>query len=419
MADAPPGTDNTPGSLLPWASLRYRDYRLLFTASLFVTMAHQMRQMQNLYHVYDLSGSAFQLGLTGLAQGIPLFAIGLFAGTLADFIDRRKLLFLTIAANFLTAVVLGILTITGAIEVWHILVGTALTSGVNIILNPVRMALISRLVPRSHLTNAVSLNSSISQGSHFIGPMLAGLTLAWMDAGNAYLLNALFYLPAAAGVFFLKVPSPPDPIKETFSFKSILGGVRFLIGQQTVFVLVLLDFAIVGVGYYPPLLPVFAKDIFHVGPAGFGLLASAPAIGGTLGTAALLIAGDVKRKGLFALWAFLLFSLSLGVFSVSSNFRLGLVLVGCLGLTNSLQAVMRQTTFHLLTPDHVRGRSFSVFNMFSQGANSVGAMVVGFAAALIGAPGALLMGSVIGVFLTLAVWTSWPGLRQFRATTSL
>ncbi len=417
MADTQSETENEAGALLPWASLRYRDYRLLFSASLFVTIAHQMRQMQNLYHVYDLSGSAFQLGLTGLAQGIPLFAIGLFAGTLADFIDRRKLLFLTIAANFLTAVVLGILTITGIIEVWHILVGTALTSGVNIILNPVRMALISGLVPRSHLTNAVSLNSSISQGSHFVGPMLAGLTLAWMDAGNAYLLNALFYLPAAAGIFLLKIPSIPDRVKETFSIKSLLGGVRFLIGQRTVFVLVLLDFAIVGVGYYQPLLPVFAKDIFHVGPAGFGLLASAPAVGGTIGTVALLIAGDVKRKGLFALWAFLLFSLSLGVFAVSPSFRLSLVLVGCLGLTNSLQAVMRQTTFHLLTPDHVRGRAFSVFNMFSQGANSVGAMVVGFAAALLGAPGALLMGSAIGVLLTLTVWSAWPGLRQFRATT--
>jgi MFS family permease len=416
MADTQSETENEAGALLPWASLRYRDYRLLFSASLFVTIAHQMRQMQNLYHVYDLSGSAFQLGLTGLAQGIPLLAIGLFAGTLADFINRRKLLFLTIAANFLTAVVLGILTITGTIEVWHILVGTALTSGVNIILNPVRMALISGLVPRSHLTNAVSLNSSISQGSHFVGPMLAGLTLAWMDAGNAYLLNALFYLPAAAGIFLLKIPSLSDRVKETFSIKSLLGGVRFLIGQRTVFVLVLLDFAIVGVGYYRPLLPVFAKDIFHVGPAGFGLLASAPAVGGTIGTVALLIAGDVKRKGLFALWAFLLFSLSLGVFAVSPSFRLSLVLVGCLGLTNSLQAVMRQTTFHLLTPDHVRGRAFSVFNMFSQGANSVGAMVVGFAAALLGAPGALLMGSAIGVLLTLTVWSAWPGLRQFRAT---
>lgn len=414
MADTRLQSENSTAALRPWASFRYRDYSLLFLSSLFVTMAHQMRQMQNLYHVYELSGSAFQLGLTGLAQGIPLFAVGIFAGTLADFIDRRKLLFLTVAANFLTAVALGVLTLAGVIQVWHILVGTALTSGVNIILNPVRMAMISGLVPRSHLTNAVSLNSSISQGSHFVGPMLAGLTLAWMDAGNAYLLNALFYLPAIVGIFFLNVPRLPDGVRETFSLKSILGGVRFLIGQRTVFALVLLDFAIVGVGYYRPLLPVFAKDIFNVGPAGFGLLASAPAVGGTIGTVALLLAGDVERKGLLALWAFLLFSVSLGVFAATRNFSLALVLVAGLGLTNSLQAVMRQTTFHLLTPDHVRGRAFSVFNMFSQGANSVGAMVVGFMAALVGASGALLVGGAIGVILTLVVWALFSDLRQFR-----
>jgi len=415
MAETPPGNDNTTDSLLPWASFRYRDFSLLFATSLFVTTAYQMRQTQNLYHVYELSGSAFQLGLTGLAQGIPLFAIGVFAGTLADFIDRRKLLFLTTAANFLIAIVLGILTIAGAIEVWHILVGTALTSGVNIVLNPTRQSIVSALVPRTHITNAVSLNSSISQGSHFIGPMLAGLSFAFMDAGHAYLLNAFFYLPAVAGITMLKVPRIPDHVQETFSAKSLLGGVRFLIGQRTILALVLLDFAIVGVGYYRPLLPVFAKDIFNVGPAGFGLLASAPAVGGTIATLALLMAGNVERKGLLALWAFLLFSLGLGLFAASSNFWVALVLVGGLGLTNALQAVMRQTAFHLLTPDHVRGRAFSVFNMFSQGANSVGAMVVGFTATLIGAPGALFIGSAVGVVLTLIVWFARPGLRQFRA----
>src|ERR1700751_2333404 len=149
----------------PWVSLSYRDYRLLFFVSLFATKAQQMRQTQNLYQVYELSGSAFQLGLTGLAQGIPIFALGLFAGTLADFLDRRKLLLITIPGNCLVAVVQGALTLTGAIQVWHILVGTALTSALNIVLNPARMSLISHLVPRSHLTNAVSLNSSVSQSS--------------------------------------------------------------------------------------------------------------------------------------------------------------------------------------------------------------------------------------------------------------
>jgi len=408
-------SNDQPASSLPWASLRYRDFRLLFAASLFITTAQQMRLTQNLYQVYELSGSAFQLGLTGLAQGVPLFAVGLFAGTLADFMDRRKLLLLTIGGNLLVAVALGILTITGAIQVWHILVGTALTSAVNIVLNPTRMAMISRLVPRSHLTNAVSLNSSVSQSSHFIGPMLAGLSLAWMDAGNAYLLNALFYVPSAAGIFLLKTSRTHDRVRESLSVRSILGGVRFLWRQPVVFALVLLDFTIIGVGYYRPLLPIFAKDIFNVGPAGFGLLASAPAVGGMLGVLVLLVVGDIRHKGLLALWSFLLFSLCLGFFALSRNFWVALLLVGVLGLTNSLQAVMRQTAFHLLTPDHLRGRAFSVFNMFSQGANSVGAMEVGFAASLIGAPGALLFGSAIGLILTLVFWLAWPGLRQFRS----
>lgn len=406
-------SNDQPASSLPWASLRYRDFRLLFAASLFITTAQQMRLTQNLYQVYELSGSAFQLGLTGLAQGVPLFAVGLFAGTLADFMDRRKLLLLTIDGNLLVAVALGILTITGAIQVWHILVGTALTSAVNIVLNPTRMAMISRLVPRSHLTNAVSLNSSVSQSSHFIGPMLAGLSLAWMDAGNAYLLNALFYVPSAAGIFLLKTSRTHGRVRESLSVRSILGGVRFLWRQPVVFALVLLDFTIIGVGYYRPLLPIFAKDIFNVGPAGFGLLASAPAVGGMLGVLVLLVVGDIRHKGLLALWSFLLFSLCLGFFALSRNFWVALLLAGVLGLTNSLQAVMRQTAFHLLTPDHLRGRAFSVFNMFSQGANSVGAMEVGFAASLIGAPGALLFGSAIGLILTLVFWVAWPRLRQF------
>ncbi len=399
----------------PWASLRYRDYSLLFLMSMFVTTAQQMRQMQNLYQVYELSGSAVQLGLTGLAQGVPIFAFGLFGGTLADFLDRKTLLLVTTFGNLLVAVALGVLTLSGAIEVWHILVGTALTSGLNIVLNPTRMAMISRLVPPSHLTNAVSLNSSVSQGAFFTGPMLAGLSLAWMKTGNAYLFNALFYLPAAVGIILLRTSGAPERTREPFSFMSILGGLRFLFSQPIVFALVLLDFVITGVGYYRPLLPIFAKDILRVGPAGFGVLSSAPAVGGVLGTVLLLLAGDVKRKGLLALSGFFSYAFVLGLFGISTQFWLSLLLLSLLGLANAMQAIMRQTAFHLLAPDHLRGRAFSVFNMFSQGANSVGAAEVGFVAALLGAPGALLFGCAIGATLTLGCWATLPGLRRFGA----
>ncbi len=413
MSDDDSAHDDQHASLPPWASLRYRDYSFLFMLALFAVSAQQMRLAQNLYQVYEISGSAFLLGMTGLAQGVPIFALGLFAGTLADFLDRKTILLITTFGNLMVALALGVLTLAGLIEVWHILAGTAITSALNIVLNPTRMALISHLVPRSHLTNAVALNSSVSQGSHFIGPMLGGLSLAWMSTGNAYLFNALFYIPAAIAVVLLRTPAVDKSVREKFSMASYLGGVKFLFSEPIILTLVMLDFIVVGFGYYRPLLPIFAKDILFVGPAGFGMLSSAPAIGGVLGTLALLTIGDIKSKGLLALWSFLLYATALGIFAVSTHFSVSLLLLGAMGLANSLQAVMRQTSFHLLTPDHVRGRAFSVFNMFSQGANAVGGAEVGFMAALLGAPGALIFGCVVGGLLTLSCWILMPGLRSF------
>jgi predicted MFS family arabinose efflux permease len=243
--------------------------------------------------------------------------------------------------------------------------------------------------------------------------MLAGLSLEWMDIGNAYLFNALWYLPAAGSVVLIHMPAITEARREKFALRSFLGGLRFLFSEPIVLAMVLLDFIVVGVGYYRPLLPVFAKDILLVGPAGFGALSSAPAIGGIAGTVLLLVIGDVKRKGLLAMWSFLLYALAVGLFALSTNFLLSVSLLGFLGLANALQAVMRQTTFHLLTPDEVRGRAFAIFNMFSQGANAVGATEVGFAAALLGAPGALLFGCAVGVIVTAGCWAAIPGLRKF------
>jgi predicted MFS family arabinose efflux permease len=404
MANDQLDSTDLPRSRSPWASLGYRDYRLLFSIALFATTAQQMRVTQNLFQVYELSGSAFQLGLTGLAQGIPLFALGLFGGTLADFVDRKKLLLITTAGNLLVAVALGILTLTGAIRVWHILLGTALTSALNIVLNPTRMALISKLVPRSHLTNAVSLNSSVSQAAHFIGPMIAGVSLEWMDIGNSYLFNALFYLPAAASIILIHTSGAPDGKKEPFSVGSFLGGLRFLFSEPIVLAMVILDFIVAGVGYYRPLLPIFAKDILYVGPAGFGILSSAPAVGGIIGTVLLLLIGDFEHKGLLALWSFLCYAVGVGVFAISrAGYR-----SFCLEprLVNSLQAVMRQP------PDFQPGsRPLCCLYIFPGRARL--ATQVGFMAALINAPGSLLFGCAVGSILTLACWAALPGLRRF------
>ena len=413
MSETPSDRHQEPQRLPPWASLKFRQYNYLFVLALFATMAQQMRQAQIFYHVYELSGSAFQLGLTGVAQGVPIFVFGLFGGVLADFLDRKQIILITTLGNWLVAVVLGILTVNESVQVWHIQLGMALTSTVNIVLTPTRMSIISFLVPRTHLTNAVSLNSAISQSSHFIGPMLGGLSLAWMSTGDAYLFNAIFYVPAVAAIFFLKIPPIAGKVPEKFSLLGMLSGFKFLLSEPVVFAMVILDFVVTGFGYFRPLLPVFAKDILFVGPTGFGMLSSAPAIGGVIGTMMLLLTGDVKSKGQLALWSFLGYAAAVGIFALSTNFWLSLFLLAITGLGNSLQAVMRQTTFHILTPDQVRGRAFAVFHMFSQGANGFGATEIGFAAALLGAPGALLFGCAVGSVLTLGYWLAMPGIRKF------
>jgi MFS family permease len=413
MSDDISDNRGEPSRQPPWASLQFRQYNYLFVLTLFATTAQQMRQAQIFYQVYELSGSAFQLGMTGVAQGLPIFVFGLFGGALADFMDRKQIILVTTIGNWLVAASLGVLTLSGHIQVWHIQLGMALTSTVNIVLTPTRMSIISFLVPRTHLTNAVSLNSAVSQASHFIGPMLGGLSLAWMSTGNAYLFNALFYIPAIIAITLLKIPPIAGKLPEKFSLASMLGGFKFLFSEPLVFAMVILDFVVIGFGYFRPLLPVFAKDILFVGPAGFGLLSSAPAIGGVIGTVMLLVIGDVKSKGLLALWSFLAYAGAVGVFALSTNFLLSLGLLAVTGLANSLQAVMRQTTFHLFTPDQVRGRAFAVFHMFSQGANGFGATEIGFVAALLGAPGALLFGCAVGALLTLGCWVGMPGLRTF------
>ena len=417
MAENPSERHDQPARLPPWASLSFRQYNYLFVLTLFATTAQQMRQAQIFYQVYELSGSAFQLGMTGVAQGLPIFVFGLFGGALADFMDRKQIILITTLGNWLVAIALGILTLSDLIQVWHIQLGMALTSTVNIVLTPTRMSIISFLVPRTHLTNAVSLNSAISQSSHFIGPMLGGLSLAGMSTGNAYLFNALFYLPAVIAILMLKIPPIAGKVPEKFSLPSLLGGFRFLFSEPVVFAMVILDFVVVGFGCFRPLLPVFAKDILLVGPTGFGMLSSAPAIGGVIATISLLLFGDVKRKGSLAVWSFLAYAAAVGIFALSTNFWLSLLLLGSTGLANSLQAVMRQTTFHILTPDQVRGRAFAVFHMFSQGANGFGATEIGFAAAFLGASGALIFGSAVGSLLTLGCCLVMPGLRTFGTET--
>jgi len=374
-----------------------------------------MRQIANLWQVYELSGSAIQLGLTGLFQALPLFALGLFGGALADIMNRKSLILITHAINFILALVLTVLTMSGQIQVWHIFLVTSLTSAINIVGGPARMAMVPRLVPQSHLMNAIAFNTTSGQSAFFLGPMAAGLAIDALGIGQTYLLNTLVLVPPIFAILAIRASGSVEGGRRVASIHGIWEGMHFVWRERVIFGLLLLDFGVTVVGYFRTLLPIFAKDILKQGAGGLGLLSSAPAVGSVLGALVLLLSGNLRNKGRLVLVSAAFYGVALIIFGTSSLFWLSLLLVGVLGFTDAISVTVRQTTVQLLTPDQLRGRAFSIFSIFALGANSVGAMEAGIVAALIGAPGAMMLGGAIGIAVVLGIAVGIRQVRQYDA----
>ena len=398
----------------PWASLVFRDYRLLWGGGLFGNLGTQMRQFVIVWQVYEISGSPLQLGLTGLFQALPLLVIGLFVGPLADSVDRRKLLFTSQAASLLLVLVLGLLTLSGAVQIWHIYVITMLSSAVNSFVGPVRTAMVSNLVPSSHLMNALTMMTASQQTVSMLGPIVAGFVVAGLGAGLAYVASAAFLVPALVALTLLRGGSGPGQGRARVTRKALVEGLRFVWLTRMLLALIVLDTLVMVFGFYRPLMPVFAKDILRVGPQGLGVLMSAPAVGAVLASIVLLVAGNVQRKGLLILASMALYTLSVVLFGVSPWFALSLVLAASLGFADSLAFTPRTAMFQLLSPDEMRGRANSFFYLAAGVANNMGYLVMGAMAELMGPQLTMVIGGAIGITTVLAIWAGWRPFREYR-----
>jgi len=404
-----------PTAVRPWSSLLARDYRLIWGAVLLANTASHMRAIACFYQVYELSGEPLQLGLTGLFRALPYICFGLFGGVLADVFDRKKLIVLSQILNLIPAIILAILTTTGTIQVWHIYLLSLLTATFQVVGAPARMALIPRLVPDSHLLNAVTLITTTRKASSLFGPVLAGILIARAGLGLTYFIDAALWIPAVLMVVRIRVSAKPEGGGRQVSLRNLVEGLRFVIAQQIILSLLILDFGAILVGYYQPILPIFADNVFHVSASGLSALYAAPAVGGILGSALLLLVGDVKNKGALAVIVTLLFGGSLALLGLSSWFWMGLVSVGILGLTDTMSATIRRTTVQLLAPDAMRGRASSFVSVSAHTTNALGAVFAGTAAALIGVQNAVLLGSALCITIVLGICYFIPQLWRYRS----
>jgi MFS family permease len=402
-------------SIRPWSSLLIRDFRLLWTASVLTSLAVQIRNVSNLYQVYQLSGSAFMLGLTGFLETLPFIIFGLFAGAVADAFDRKKVLLLTMVLQLIPGVAMALLTYTGTVRVWHIYTLGSLGAFVDVFNWPARSALVPRLVPPGLMMNAVTINSMIIQLSFLVGPALAGLSIDHTGLVVTYSISTLLLVPAIASILSLRASGKVEGRKRQVNLRSIVEGVEFIWIQRIILSLFLLDFGVTLVGFYRPILPIFAADVFHMGASGLGLLYAAPSAGSLLGSTTLLMAGDIKQKGIAVVLAAVGFAASLALLGVSHWFWLAVAAVIILGITDSISVAIRRTVVQLLAPNEMLGRANSLITVFAQTTNGLGALLAGVAAQFMGAPNSLLVGSALCFLMILATCVAIPQLWRYRS----
>ena len=387
----------------------------MWIASVCTAVAIQVRNVAGLYQVYEISGSALQLGVTGFLQAFPFVIFGLFAGAVADCFDRKKLLVVTMVVQLIPSLLLGMLTMAGAVQAWHVYTLGFIGALVEVFNWPARSALIPRLVPRSYLMNAMTLNTIIIQMSFLLGPAIGGMLIDHTGLVTTYLLTIGMLLPGGFAILAMRTSGVPQGERRRVNLRSIFEGIEFIWIQRIILSLFLLDFGVTLVGFYRPILPIFAADVFKTGASGLGVLYGAPSAGAIVGSFAVLMIGDVERKGVMVIIAALIFAGSLALLGLSQGFSMAVVATLILGFSDSLSVAIRRTVVQLLAPDRMLGRASSLITVFAQATNGLGAILAGAAAQWIGAPNALLLGSALCFLMILAICSAIPQLWRYRS----
>ncbi len=387
----------------PLAVLAYRDFRFYAAARFLVTVAIQMQGLAVGYQVYDHTHRKIDLAYLGLAQFIPIISLSIAAGQLADRVDKRLIL---IACNVVfAAVAVGFYLLArspapslGAILSLLLLVGAA-----RAFYGPAGSSLLPSLVPREHLTSAVSWHSMLWEGAAIGGPSLAGLIYGAGGApGPVYLTTAA--MAVAGGALFTGIRARPGKAERPpATLQTALAGVRYVRKHKILLGSISLDFLAVFLGGATALLPVYATDILHVGPHGFGLMRSAPAVGAGITAAYLALRPLGRRAGPKMLAGVGVFGAATVVFGLSRSFGLTVAMLALLGAADMVSVVVRMTLVQAATPPEMRGRVSAVNMMFVGASNELGEFESGALAEWLGAVPSVVLGGA-GTIAVVLLW---------------
>ncbi len=402
----------------PYAALRIPNFRWFVASLMAMTVATQIQAVVVAWQIYELTHDPFSLGLIGLAEAVPFIGVALFAGHVADRVNRLRVSLLALAALFLCSLALLAFTLTPGIirvgRVWPIYLVIFLSGIARSFLQPARSALGAELVPRELYPNAVTWRSSTWQLAEVVGPAIGGLVYGFGSATAAYGTDAAIM---AIGVLSLArmrhSPLPSTLANESFR-ESLATGIRFVRGQPVILGALSLDLFSVLFGGAVALLPVFAAEILHVGPEGLGVLRAAPAVGAVLMSLVLAHLPPLRRAGQALLISVAVFGLSIIGFGLSRDFLLSIALLAVSGMSDTVSVVIRSTLLQVLTPDHLLGRVSSVNAIFIGSSNEIGAFESGTAARLIGTVPSVVLGGLATLVVVAVTAVKVPALRRLK-----
>jgi MFS family permease len=382
-------------------ALRHRNFRLFIGGQIVSLIGTWMQNVAQAWLVYRLTHSELLLGTAWFCSQIAVFVLGPLGGIAADRFSRRKVVIVTQTLSMAQAFVLAALTLSGRVQVWHVLVLAGALGAINAFDMPGRQALVIQMTGKEDLINAISLNSAVFNAARIVGPAIAGLLLAVVGEGTCFLINGVSFLAVILSLTAMRIapaaPKAPEPM-----WRRLVDGFRYASHHSAVRrVLALMGCATLSSMPGLVLMPFFAEDIFHRGARGLGILMGAMGAGAVVGT--LTLARRTRVSGLGRVMA--IGGLTTGAcylaFAFSPFFYLSLALMPLVGFSAMRQMASANTTIQTLIPDEYRGRIMALYSMTVVGLGPFGSLAAGALAGRIGARATMGAGSVLALVSSL------------------
>ena len=398
-------------------ALKHRNFALLWGGLLISMVGSQMQQWALFWHISQLSKDPIAVSMVGAVRFVAVLCFSLFGGLVADRYNRRNILFFTQSTAMFVALILGLLTLTRTIDLWHIYILTGIQAISMAFDLPARQALVPNLVPRDLLPSAFSLQSIAFNTGAIVGPALSGIVIGYLGQEAAYLINALSFLAVIVALLLLRdVHHQQSQIRNGLraALSDIREGVRFIRHQPLILSSMILDFIATFFSAANTLLPYFAQNVLHIGEVAYGWLAAAQSIGAvTVGLVASQY-NRIRRQGPLLLGAVAAFGLATILFGISRVYSLVFLALVLIGAADSVSTIIRNTIRQLITPDSLRGRMTSINQIFFMGGPQLGEIEAGAVAKFFGVPFAIVsggMGAILGVLLVASIW---PALVRYN-----